>query len=280
MIYHTQQSCSFKPKINKNSKKIADQRNRFFEEDMVADEHSSALNSFKPDQFLHLYDDAMKRVERHSKIYSMCIDSEWTFKPDLLKTKHKYSGKKLSHQKSSLLEKNMIEKFNNENFDPVTGQPLYHPRIWRPPDKKHHRSSKSIGNLLYSSSQLYKEKKDKQRAEYEQKIEDQLNTKYWKKSSEMLLEQMKYKRFLTLFQMLDSNGDGLISAQKIDISTLSPDVLEIMTPLFWEMEELGQTLDWEEFIDASKRLYNSFIDLKSRGIIKEVNEKWKVKFDY
>ena len=52
--------------------------------------------------------------------------------------------------------------------------------------------------------------------------------------------------------MLDSDGDGLISAQKIDISVLTPEILEIFTPLFCEMEEMGQTLDIEEFVDASK----------------------------
>ena len=57
--------------------------------------------------------------------------------------------------------------------------------------------------------------------------------------------------------MLDSDWDGIISAEKIDISQLSSEVLEIFTPLFWEMEDLEQTLDLEEFIDASMRLYDT-----------------------
>jgi hypothetical protein len=64
---------------------------------------------------------------------------------------------------------------------------------------------------------------------------------------------------------LDSDHDGHISAQKIDITDLSPELLEIMTPLFCELEELGkgdtnageeeETLDIEEFVDALGRLY-------------------------
>ena len=57
--------------------------------------------------------------------------------------------------------------------------------------------------------------------------------------------------------MLDSDWDGIISAEKIDISQLPSEVLEIFTPLFWEMEDLEQTLDLEEFIDASMRLYDT-----------------------
>jgi len=34
-------------------------------------------------------------------------------------------------------------------------------------------------------------------------------------------------------------------------------LLEVLTPLFCEMEEMGQTLDEEEFIDAAGRLYES-----------------------
>ena len=92
------------------------------------------------------------------------------------------------------------------------------------------------------------------------------------KTSEAMLEKMKVKRFITLFQILDSNGDGLVSAQKIDISQLKPELLEIMTPLFWEMEELGQTLDWHEFVDAWKLLYST-LNICDKNKLLEINHK-------
>ena len=95
------------------------------------------------------------------------------------------------------------------------------------------------------------------------------------KTSETLLENMKIKRFITLFQILDSNGDGLISAQKIDISQLKPELLEIMTPLFWEMEELGQTLDWHEFVDSWKLLYNT-LNIWDKNTLLAINHKWEI----
>jgi hypothetical protein len=61
---------------------------------------------------------------------------------------------------------------------------------------------------------------------------------------------------------MDSDGDGLISSEKIDITKLSPAILEVLTPLFCELEELGRqvdtppTLDIEEFTDAIGRLYD------------------------
>jgi hypothetical protein len=80
------------------------------------------------------------------------------------------------------------------------------------------------------------------------------------------VERMKIQRFSELFKLLDSDNDGQISANRIDISKLSPDLLEVLTPLFCEMEEMGQTLDEEEFIDAAGRLYDS-VSLPEKNVI-------------
>ena len=79
--------------------------------------------------------------------------------------------------------------------------------------------------------------------------------------------------------MLDSNGDGLISAQKIDISMLKHEILEILMPLFWEMEEMGQTLDCKDFIEALKRLYNT-LTVTEKNRLLAVSHKWEVKRHY
>ena len=95
------------------------------------------------------------------------------------------------------------------------------------------------------------------------------------KTSSKLIEQWKEKRFREIFELLDSDGDGHISAQKIDISILTPEMLEIFTPLFCEMEELGQSLDLDEFIDASKWLYQT-LTVPDKDLILAVKDKWMV----
>jgi hypothetical protein len=47
---------------------------------------------------------------------------------------------------------------------------------------------------------------------------------------------------------------GIISAQKISIKTIPIPVLEAFTPIFCEMEELNQELNFEEFLEASEKL--------------------------
>lgn len=204
ILYEIQNSNSFHPNINENSRKIADQRNQFFEDEYIGDENS---NQYGPqsDQFLNLYDDAMKRVERHNKIYSMCIDSECTFKPDIGKTKHMNVSHRYNSNKNCISEKSIIEKFNNENFDPVTGQPFFQPKVNKSPINLNHRSSKSIGNLLYDATKMYKEKNELRIQQYENEIRERSNTRATNKNSEALLDNMKNKRFATIFNMLDSN---------------------------------------------------------------------------
>lgn len=71
ILYNNLKSCSFKPKINDNSRKITKQKALYLEEQFSPDEYQNGDPSAQPDQFTILYDDAMKRIERHQKIYSM-----------------------------------------------------------------------------------------------------------------------------------------------------------------------------------------------------------------
>lgn len=50
---------------------------------------------------------------------------------------------------------------------------------------------------------------------------------------------MKKHKLIEIFSSLDSDNNGIISANEIDISKLEPSILEIFSPLLVEMEELG-----------------------------------------
>lgn len=65
---------------------------------------------------------------------------------------------------------------------------------------------------------------------------------------------------------MDSDSDGLISAFKIDISSLDEKQLNVLTPLFIEMESMGMTLDCNEFVEAAKRLYAA-IPLPDKAVL-------------
>lgn len=65
------------------------------------------------------------------------------------------------------------------------------------------------------------------------------------------------RHFSYIFGRLDADGDGYISSQRIDIGQLDAGLLGVMQPLLSELEETGHTLNVEEFIDATYRLYDS-----------------------
>ena len=72
--------------------------------------------------------------------------------------------------------------------------------------------------------------------------------------SSLIVDNIQRKRLEEIFQLLDSDGDGSISAQKIDITHLHPKVLEVFAPLLCEMEQMNFTLNFEMFYEASSRL--------------------------
>lgn len=71
---------------------------------------------------------------------------------------------------------------------------------------------------------------------------------------------------LDIFEVFDSDQDGIISATKIDLQTLPTEILEIFTPLLCEMEEISTTLDREEFLEASLRLYQT-LNIHQKNLI-------------
>ena len=54
---------------------------------------------------------------------------------------------------------------------------------------------------------------------------------------------------------MDSDEDGLISSLKINIIDLNPEILQLLSPLLCEMQEIEAELDEDEFIDSLERLF-------------------------
>jgi hypothetical protein len=81
-----------------------------------------------------------------------------------------------------------------------------------------------------------------------------------------IVERQKLANFEAIFAQLDSDHDGKISAYRIDITSLEAELLQVLSPLFVEMEEMGMTLNLEEFIDATKRLYKA-VSLPEKGVL-------------
>ena len=73
-------------------------------------------------------------------------------------------------------------------------------------------------------------------------------------NSAVIVENQKRKRLEKIFQIMDSDGDGLITPNKIELEPLSTDVLEALAPLLIEMDQLNAELDFDLFYEAADRL--------------------------
>lgn len=72
--------------------------------------------------------------------------------------------------------------------------------------------------------------------------------------SKELVDEVVDRKIEELFELLDSDRDGLLSAVRVNIDALTKARLAIVAPLLAEMEEKRATLDFEGFSQAIHRL--------------------------
>lgn len=88
-----------------------------------------------------------------------------------------------------------------------------------------------MSEKLYLEGQQKRHMKEEKIKKEWTKRDNSANRPKIQDKSEELLEQKKARKFHEVFQILDSDGDGIISAERIDISGLTPEILEVFTPL-------------------------------------------------
>ena len=59
--------------------------------------------------------------------------------------------------------------------------------------------------MLYEDNKIYQDKLDQIKPEQDNNVKNYMNSKYFNKGFETLLEKMKVKRFINLFLIIDSN---------------------------------------------------------------------------
>lgn len=89
----------------------------------------------------------------------------------------------------------------------------------------------------------------------DEKITEKMKSKASSKSDRLVYNARKNK-LGEIFDKLDSDKDGEVSADLIDLTPLGNDLHKAFKPLLAELDLLQQPLDKEEFVDAAMRLYD------------------------
>ncbi len=63
-----------------------------------------------------------------------------------------------------------------------------------------------------------------------------MKTVHTTERSKYIIEELKITHFADIFHRLDSDSDGSISCQHIDLSLIEPEVLGMLEQIFSEME--------------------------------------------
>ena len=103
-------------------------------------------------------------------------------------------------------------------MDRKTGQPLFQPRIGRGPAKQRNTASMPIGEYLYSHKQIRDENIERKAKEISNIDLEKLKPVQIKTASNKILQKKKNEIFQTIFIELDSDSDGIIAANRINIS--------------------------------------------------------------
>lgn len=120
---------------------------------------------------------------------------------------------------------------------------------------------------LYENAKMQNQKKEMRIKERNDELEDRLyNQSLYKSidnSVKLYLKKIK-SQLNTIFDLFDANNNGKISADEINLDLVSPELLIIFKPLLVEMENFGEDLDREEFIESSLALLER-VDINSRN---------------
>ena len=284
--------CRFKPNISKTSKRMfggyesdgdgswragsADGREKYmslYEDALRRKERQEKVYSncmgpeftFKPDTTKSKY--YYQRLETRDPAYQQramrTMSEECSRQPSL--GRHHYrtaSEGRLSEKERLQRSLKKSATLSNELSDPESGFPWFRPRVGRGPrnpnnPRYHMQDRREVARLLYELDRERRAKLESKRraqAAAQAELHERVHTT---EKSRAMVEERKIARFSDLFRLLDSDRDGLISAERIDVSGLEPEALGVLQLVFAELEETGLALNEDEFVDACYRLYEA-----------------------
>lgn len=167
---------------------------------------------------------------------------------------------KQAQLQNQIKAQNLLQLPVKQSHDLVTGQELFKPLINK--NKKveqmvqGRKQPHQVGQSLYKTHEFYKNKaKLREQNEIDNLAQRRHIASKANDKSDRIIQQARRQQLALIFDRMDSDNDQQISSTKINLSALDPELYNAFKPLLNELEHLGQSLDKEEFVDASLRLY-------------------------
>ncbi len=209
------------------------------------------------DKFGFLFEDAQRRREYQRSAAKVEIDSECTFKPNIVRSQVRSRSPMLVSTVRKLnFDYMSTKKRQRKAVTPVKEQPTFAPKVGRPPKKSR---DKAVWDHLHEMAKLNTEKARRTREEAIQRSAKQHDILRPNPETEKFARRRRFESYAQAFRLLDSDQDGLISAACVAVSS------QLYTPNKWRSRFARATAG--TLHAAALRDGRAGSDLDSRGIL-------------
>ncbi|CAD8199632.1 unnamed protein product [Paramecium octaurelia] len=244
-----QQSCSFHPQINRVSSSIVDEKKK---QSQIAIPHYESL-----------YQDMDVKQQKLNELDRNYFTQKHTFHPKIDQISEQLvQGLSFEERRQKFRHKS---KERNSSADESN---MFRPRTGRPPEQR----PENLFDNLYKDAQLLAQKRAAVLSCSKEKIMNQSKVRASQKS-EFLTQQAIINSLANIFDLIDTDEDGEIDAIRINLGNLNQTVIQILQPLFSEMEEGRHILTKSEFIESAMRLVYTLSNKEKHDLLKKPNSR-------
>ena len=217
-----------------------------------------------------LYKESYVRLEKMNELANKKL---FPFEPNSDKPKTERTESqddfidRLYNSKQKLYEE--MEKLRNLqqfNYDPYTGQKLFRPEVNKNHEASTRKQDKNIWQYLYQMKDTKKENIRKLLKEEEKYWKENANSSKLGTMSQKVFEKFRFKQYKKLFECMDSDKDGYISADSIDLNSIESKKLEVLSPLLEHLLNSGDDIDFSTFSQHLEQL-RDHLDLAQKDLI-------------
>ena len=200
----------------------------------------------KNPSYIHdfLFEDAKLKEEKRQKFQKKWMDINCSFKPFV--SEMSKSLIKKEENMNEFLKRMMNSKKETEELLVEVRQ-----KESRKGELNKSKTSKIVGKIDRSinlDSHYDKKLLDKKNQIQSEEIVNNLEKKkHWLENSMKIVIKMKIDKYKEIFDLLDHDKDGFISAKSIKLSNLTTDLLETLTPLLEEIQTKNLSLNFKDF---------------------------------
>ena len=238
--------CSFVPKINKSS----------LSKDSLGNKHEELYNQAKELKAKRVQD-----IEEDKKKFPFRPEVGNASKKNQSETTEEFLDRLDRSKRFTYLEILAIRK--QKEAEDMSECKQFRDELRNGPSR---HETEEIWDFLYKERDSKAKDVEASQKEAFKTLESISQSKKISDNSAKIFEKFRVKQFENLFVLMDSDNDGIISACRIDLNSIEPEVLKVLTPFFEELEQSQLEIERENFVRSMENLYN-ILNVEQKAVL-------------